>query len=79
MVHISMGNSRASMADLHQTLQLEPRHFGAWSVPSVLYYGAGVTPAAIQSLEVALRINPHMRQAKELLGQLCGHLYGPEF
>ena len=78
-VHILMGNSRASMADLYQTLQLEPRHFGAWSALAVLYNAAGVTPAAIRSLEVALRINPHMRRAKALLDQLRGHLYRPEF
>lgn len=73
-VHVLIGEIRASMADLQRTLELEPRHFGAWSALAVMYYAAGALTAAARSFETALRINPHLHRAKERLEELRRHL-----
>lgn len=59
-VHYLMGNLDASVADIEETLKLEPRHFGALSGLGLIYQEIGKGDAALRAFEAALRANPHL-------------------
>jgi tetratricopeptide (TPR) repeat protein len=75
-VHYMMGNYRASVLDIQKTLDLEPRHFGAWSGLGLIYDAIGQPAAALRSYEAALAVNPHLdgidRRVEELRRELAG-------
>jgi tetratricopeptide (TPR) repeat protein len=69
-VHFLMGNYSESVADIHRTLELEPRHFGALSGLGMIYHELGKDKAAIRVMEKALKINPHLETLQENLREL---------
>jgi tetratricopeptide (TPR) repeat protein len=75
-VHYLMRNYEASVRDIQQTLELEPRHFGALSGLGLIYDSLNQPEAAIRSFEAALEINPHLeglrRRVEELQDVLGG-------
>lgn len=71
-----MGRFDESVLDIQQTLELEPRHFGALSGLSLIYDALEKPEAALRSLEAALEINPHLSGSKERIDQLRQKLKG---
>lgn len=59
-VHYLMGNLDESVADIEQTLRLEPRHFGALSGLGLIYQEVEQWDAALRAYEAALKVNPHL-------------------
>lgn len=69
-VHYIMGNYEASVADIHQVLRLEPRHFGALTGLGLIYKALEESDAAIRAFEAALEHNPHIASAKRFIADL---------
>lgn len=59
-VHYLLGNYEESLADIAETLDREPRHFGALSGRGLVYSQLEDLEAALDSFEAALEVNPHM-------------------
>lgn len=59
-VHYLMGDLDASVADIEETLKLEPRHFGALSGLGLIYQDVEQWDAALRAFEAALKVNPHL-------------------
>jgi len=57
-IHYIMGNQDASVADIRETLALEPRHFGAISGLGLIFLRAGNLDAALEAFEQVLDISP---------------------
>lgn len=55
------------LADLHRTLELEPRHFGALCGFGEICLGRGDAQGALLAFRAALRLNPHLRS----IAQTC--------
>ena len=75
-VHFLMGDYPASIADLHRTLDLEPRHFGALAGLGLIYLKLDEERAALKALEKALEINPHLPGTREKVQELHERLDG---
>jgi tetratricopeptide (TPR) repeat protein len=60
----------ASLADIRQTLALEPRHFGALAGFGLILEAIDRKPEAIRVLKRALEINPRLDQVRETLEKL---------
>ena len=71
-----MGRLDESVHDIRQTLELEPRHFGALSGLALIYDALDEPAAALRSLEAALAINPHLSGSQERVDQLREKLKG---
>lgn len=71
-----MGRLNESVHDIRQTLELEPRHFGALSGLALIYDALQEPAAALRSLEAALEINPHLNGSRERIDQLREQLKG---
>ena len=71
-----MGRFDESVLDIQQTLELEPRHFGALSGLALIYDALEQPEAALKSLEAALAINPHLSGSEERMEQLRDKLKG---
>lgn len=69
-VYYLMGRLDESVNDIQQTLQLEPRHFGALSGLALIYDAVNQPEAALRSLKAALKINPHLYGSQERINQL---------
>ncbi|MBT3360070.1 MAG: tetratricopeptide repeat protein [Rhodospirillales bacterium] len=63
-IHYMLGNHDASIADIMQTLTLEPRHFAALSGLGMIFANTGREEAALRAFERALKIHPHLPGAK---------------
>ena len=59
-----MGRHEDSLADIRETLALEPRHFGALSGRGLVYAALERWRPALESFEKALEVNPHMTGAR---------------
>ena len=57
------GNLEQSMRDIHRTLQLEPRHFGAISGIGLIFMKTGDKRGALDAFEQVLEIYPLARGA----------------
>ena len=72
-----MGDYEGSIADIDETLKLEPRHFGALSGLGLCHLRLGNEEEALDAFERALIHNPHMqgvkRNVKELRDRLGRH------
>lgn len=75
-VYYLLGRLDESVQDIQQTLELEPRHFGALSGLSLIYAAVEQPEAAIRSLEAALEINPHLQGSRERIDELREQLKG---
>ncbi len=53
------------LADLHRTLELEPRHFGALAGFGEICLGRGEREAAMLAFRAALRVHPHLKSVAE--------------
>jgi tetratricopeptide (TPR) repeat protein len=75
IVHFLMNDLDGALADVAQTLELEPRHFGALSGRAQCYLRRQRPREALAAFEAALDINPWMdlvrRQAEALRTMLA--------
>lgn len=75
-VHYLLGNDEASVADIVETLELEPRHFGALSGLALIYERNDQPAAAASALRRALAVHPQMGGGERRLKRLedeAGH------
>ena len=75
-VHYMMRNFGKSMSDIDQTLQLEPRHFGALSGLAQIMAATGHKQSALEAWQKVLAIYPMMRSAQDQVGTLSEELAG---
>ena len=75
-VHFLMGNFSASIEDIKKTVALEPRHFGAYAGLGLIYLNLGQEEAALNALEKALEINPHLSGTRMKVEELRQKLNG---
>lgn len=75
-VHFLMNNFRKSMADIDQTLRLEPRHFGALTGMGQILKQSGRKELALEAYERALMVYPMMRSAQKEVAELSEDLAG---
>jgi tetratricopeptide (TPR) repeat protein len=59
-VHWLLGNFRASIADICETVKREPRHFGAYSGLGMIRAQMGEHAHAAAAFELARKWNPHI-------------------
>jgi tetratricopeptide (TPR) repeat protein len=71
------GRDVESVHDLHRALALEPRHYGAMLSFAEICRASGREDAALFALDAALRINPHLDEARRAHGELLSHRSGP--
>jgi predicted Zn-dependent protease len=71
-VHYIAGNDAKSVRDIRQTLEREPRHFGAIAGFAQICLRHRRRRAALIAYEAALAINPHLDGAREALARLRG-------
>jgi tetratricopeptide (TPR) repeat protein len=62
-----------SLLDIAQTLRLEPRHFGAISGFGNVCLRNGHLNEARAAFQIALAINPHMEELRDMLENLSPH------
>jgi len=75
-VHFMMNHFGKSMADIDQTLRLEPRHFGALSGMGEILKQSGRKEQALSAYERALDVYPMMRSAQKEVAELSEELAG---
>ena len=75
-VHYMMKNFGKSMSDIDQTLQLEPRHFGALSGLAQIMAATGHKQSALEAWQKVLAIYPMMRSAQNQVAALSEELAG---
>ena len=75
-VHYLMGDWRASVVDIQRTLELEPRHFGAWFGLGLIYDALEQPQAALRSFEATLELNPHSESTRLRVEELRRQLQG---
>jgi tetratricopeptide (TPR) repeat protein len=69
-LHYMQERDHESLHEIHCTLQLEPRHFGAICSFAEICLGQGRHDAALFAFRVALRINPHLAQVARTVAAL---------
>ena len=75
-LHFMMEHPAKSMADIEQTLALEPRHFGALAGMAEILRARGEDALALKAYERALEVYPMMRGAQQAVGELSDGLSG---
>jgi len=75
-VRFMRGNDAGSRSDIARVIELEPRHFGALSGLGMINVRRGDLAGALQAFEAALRVNPHMPQAADIVVRLREQLRG---
>lgn len=75
-VRFMRGNDTGSRSDIARVIALEPRHFGALSGLGMINMRRGDLAGALQAFEAALRVNPHMPQAEDMVASLRQRLGG---
>ncbi len=73
-----MGENSKSAADVKQTLNLEPRHFGALAGLGLLYMQIDNYNAALEAFGDALGVNPHLPGAQRNIEIIKQTLEGTE-
>jgi tetratricopeptide (TPR) repeat protein len=68
--HYLLGNYAQSLADIAETLALEPRHFGALAGRGLVYVRLEDERRALEAFEAALAIHPHFPAAQANAEQL---------
>ena len=69
-VHFLLGNLDESIADVEETLALEPRHFGALSGLGQIHLLKQEESEALSAFEEALEVNPHLANTKGIVEAL---------
>ena len=64
-VRYVMGDYAGSMADIAETLALEPRHFGALSGLGLCYLALGEPEQALAAFEAVLDVHPQSHSARQ--------------
>ena len=59
-----------SVANIHRTLELEPRHYGAICGFAQICLSLGDTDSALFAFDAALRVNPHLEGVRETVDKL---------
>ena len=75
-VYYLIGEYERSVADIRQTLKLEPRHFGALAGLGLIYEKTNRYKAAIKAFQDALKINPHLTDAIQNIELISKRLHG---
>jgi tetratricopeptide (TPR) repeat protein len=75
-LHYAMGDKRKSMADIHQVLLREPRHFGAIAGLAAILSDNGQDEQALRAWEQYLEIYPADREAQQATMSLSEKLAG---
>jgi tetratricopeptide (TPR) repeat protein len=75
-VHFMMKSYGKSLADIEQTLRLEPRHFGALSGMAQIMADTGHKQSALEAWQRVLAIYPMMRSAQGEVATLSEELAG---
>jgi tetratricopeptide (TPR) repeat protein len=75
-VHFMMHNFGKSMADIEQTLELEPRHFGALSGMAQIMQTRGAKELALSAYQRVLDLYPMDRNAQNQVSTLSEELAG---
>jgi tetratricopeptide (TPR) repeat protein len=71
-----LDRDEASVADIAETLALEPRHFGALSGYGQICLRRGDQAGALVAFEETLRIHPHLDGTREAVAALTRRLGG---
>lgn len=69
-LYFMLGQHAQSVLDIRETLEREPRHFGALSGLAQIYAAAGNWEAALKAFERAAEINPFMPNKEQVLKDL---------
>lgn len=69
-VYFLMNNYGASLSDIRETLELEPRHFGALAGFGMILKAMDRNDEAIKVLKRAIEINPRLENVQEALDEL---------
>lgn len=69
-LHFLAQRDMLSIADIHRTLELEPRHFGAICGFAQICLRQGEVTVATEALAAALGLNPHLDDVRAMLAQL---------
>ncbi len=77
-LHFMMNEYSKSVADIKQTLALEPRHFGALSGWGMILKNTGQKKQALKVFSQALEIYPMMRNAQAEVVELTDELAGDD-
>ena len=75
-VRFMRGDDSGSRRDIARVIDLEPRHFGALSGLGMINVRQGDLAGALKAFEAALRVNPHMPQAADMVARLRSLLRG---
>jgi len=75
-VHFLMKAYGKSIADIQQTLALEPRHFGALSGFGMILRDIGEDHLAVNAFRRALAVHPQLKNAREALESLEAKIEG---
>lgn len=69
-IHFFLGDYLASIKDIKETLDREPRHFGAMNGLGQIFAAIGEEEKAIQILKTSLTYHPYMKDALIVLKEL---------
>lgn len=75
-VHFLLGNLLEAITDVEETLELEPRHFGALSGLGQIYLLLGDETGALSAFEQALVMHPHLDGARSAVDALVPRVRG---
>ena len=71
-LHFMLGRDEESILELRRSLELEPRHFAALgTIGEILFSGSDAGGAAL-AYRAALRVHPHLRNARARLAEITG-------
>jgi Flp pilus assembly protein TadD len=65
-----------SLADIHEVLKREPRHFGALSGLGMILQEVGDDKDALEAFRRALAVHPHLEHIPDLVKQLTEKVEG---
>ena len=65
-----------SLADIHEVLKREPRHFGALSGLGMIMQEVGDDKHALEAFRRALAVHPHLEHIPDLVKQLSDKVEG---